>query len=694
MTGSAAKAATFSPSLAATEPLANYWLRQVMLRLRREVCWMWYERTGAEPTGITPPRIDSLSESLDRSRYWDDKQHFFFDDPTARYLTEEISSAPPLPEEAPIRGSFGWVVDQLALDPASIFLLSMGLTAAFDSAAGAVIAACHNDAARTTPTVALAQQLWHPPADILGLADSAGTLFRYGLLCRPGAACAGDDWLAPVYTPELVARRLLFPAAAPPPQLVAVRSARRAELSPSARLTALQARADPQNLRVIAVLVPSGGALGPVLESVADITGRGIVELRGGALSTAATLCWLDGTDLLVRSRCTPTDLAGAPDIPITIFADTDVPPQLWSASLEVAPMTYGERIAYWTEALGAAAADLGPVIAETSRRFRYEAETIDRIVAGIAAQPGQITPAALTATCRYAARLELGDMAQPVAPRFESTDDLFLAPKQSEQFAEVLRAMRNLTEVHYGWGTARVWNEGGISVLFAGPPGTGKTMASEILAAELDLPMYRIDLSQVVNKYIGETEKNLKRIFDAADVSDALLLFDEADAIFGKRMEARDAHDRYANLEISYLLERMERFKGLAVLATNRKKDLDEAFLRRLRYVIDFPLPGVEQRLHIWRQSIPDGVDVGDIDFDFLAHRFPMAGGHIRSVVFNACLQSAGAQHPPALGMETVVVALKRELDKINRPVSLDLFGAYGPMIQRMERETDGDTH
>jgi len=229
------------------------------------------------------------------------------------------------------------------------------------------------------------------------------------------------------------------------------------------------------------------------------------------------------------------------------------------------------------------------------------------------------------------------------------------------------------------------VWNEGGISVLFAGPPGTGKTMAAEILASELSLPLFRIDLSQVVNKFIGETEKNLKRIFDAADGSDALLLFDEADAIFGRRMEAHDAHDRYANMEICYLLDRMERFKGLSVLCTNRKKDLDEAFLRRLRYVLEFPLPGVDQRRQIWRQSIPPAVDASQLDVDFLAERFPVAGGHIRSAVFNACLQTAAAGAAPALRMEQVLVALKRELDKSNRPVGLECFGRYAPLIQRL---------
>jgi vesicle-fusing ATPase len=232
------------------------------------------------------------------------------------------------------------------------------------------------------------------------------------------------------------------------------------------------------------------------------------------------------------------------------------------------------------------------------------------------------------------------------------------------------------------------VWNEGGITALFAGPPGTGKTMAAEILAHQLDLPMYRIDLSQVANKYIGETEKNLKRLFDAADVSDCVLFFDEADSLFGRRTETRDAHDRYANLEISYLLDRMERFKGLAILASNRKKDLDEAFLRRLRYVIDFPLPSREQRLQIWSRSIPPGVGRDSVDLEFLARSFPLAGGHIRSIVFNACLQAAHRRAGRELGMEEIMIAVKREYDKLRRPLTLEQAGVYSGLIERIDRE------
>src|SRR5690606_26305303 len=259
----------------------------------------------------------------------------------------------------------------------------------------------------------------------------------------------------------------------------------------------------------------------------------------------------------------------------------------------------------------------------------------------------------------------DLGALAQPVTPRF-TLDELMLPAAQAAQLAELVTAMANLTRVHYEWGTARPWNEGGLAALFAGPPGTGKTMAAEAIARELALPLYRLDLSQVVNRYIGQTEKNLRRLFDAADVADIVLFFDEADALFGKRTEVKDAHDRYANLEISYLLERMERFKGLAILATNRRRDLDEAFARRLRFVIEFPLPGVAERLRIWRSVVPQGVDTEGVDFEFLAQRFPLAGGHIRAIVFHACLQSASEGSPQQLGMPALVRAVQREYEKL----------------------------
>jgi SpoVK/Ycf46/Vps4 family AAA+-type ATPase len=284
-----------------------------------------------------------------------------------------------------------------------------------------------------------------------------------------------------------------------------------------------------------------------------------------------------------------------------------------------------------------------------------------------------------LFAACRD--DLDLGDLAQPVTPRFD-LDELMLPARQTAQIAGLIRAAGALSVVHHDWGLAQAWNESGLSVLFTGPPGTGKTMAAEAIARDVGMPMYRIDLSQVVNKYIGETEKNLRRLFDAADSGDAILFFDEADALFGKRTEVKDAHDRYANLEVSYLLERMERFKGMALLATNRKKDLDEAFLRRLRYVVNFPLPGPEERLRIWQAVLPKGVDCSSLDLPFLAERLPLSGGYIRSAVFNACLQSVTPDAPSTLTMGPLVRAVKDEFDKLGRTVSRDQFGTYASEV------------
>jgi MoxR-like ATPase len=349
---------------------------------------------------------------------------------------------------------------------------------------------------------------------------------------------------------------------------------------------------------------------------------------------------------------------------------------------LVVPALNHAERLAAWQRAVPSA----GRWLPELARRFRYEQAAIERIGAELATLGHAPSFDQMLAAAR--ADLDLGTLAQPVEPRFVRSE-LMLAPAPSAQIDEIVAAMNNLTRVHHEWGTARAWNESGLAVLFAGPPGTGKTMAAEAIAAELALPLYRIELSQVVNKYIGETEKNLRRLFDAADSADVVLFFDEADALFGKRTEVKDAHDRYANLEISYLLERMERFKGLAILATNRKKDLDEAFLRRLRFVVEFVLPGQAERQRIWRGVIPPGVDASALDFDFLAERFKLAGGHIRGIVFQACLQSAAEGAPRKLDMPAIVRAVQREYDKLERTASLDQFGPYAALVaaQRKER-------
>ena len=228
--------------------------------------------------------------------------------------------------------------------------------------------------------------------------------------------------------------------------------------------------------------------------------------------------------------------------------------------------------------------------------------------------------------------------------------------------------------QVYDEWGMAG--SRGlGVSALFTGESGTGKTLAAEVLAAQLDLDLYHIDIPSVVSKYIGETEKNLKRVFDAADASGAILLFDEADAIFGKRSEVRDSHDRYANMEISYLLQRMETYRGLAILTTNMRSALDRAFLRRIRFVVTFPFPDPVARARIWRLMFGPKVPTQGLDWKLLA-QLNLSGGNIRSVALGAAFLAAAHDEP--VGMSHVLAAARREYAKLEKPLTEAEIGGW----------------
>jgi SpoVK/Ycf46/Vps4 family AAA+-type ATPase len=217
-------------------------------------------------------------------------------------------------------------------------------------------------------------------------------------------------------------------------------------------------------------------------------------------------------------------------------------------------------------------------------------------------------------------------------------------------------------------WGFDRKLSHGkGLSVLFAGPSGTGKTMAAEIMARELQLDLYKIDLSGVVSKYIGETEKNLARIFQEAESSNAILFFDEADALFGKRTKISDAHDRYANIETSYLLQKMEEYEGVVILATNLRENMDEAFTRRMRFIVEFPFPDAASRQQMWQTHFPREAPLSaDIDYAWLAKQFQITGGNIKNIVLSAAFFAAG--DGGAIGMEHVLYGARREFEKIGK--------------------------
>ncbi len=268
---------------------------------------------------------------------------------------------------------------------------------------------------------------------------------------------------------------------------------------------------------------------------------------------------------------------------------------------------------------------------------------------------------------CRIKARTGMEQLASRVNAK-ATWEQLVLPPEQTSLLAQITDQVAQRNRVYELWGFRNQMNRGlGISALFTGETGTGKTMAAEVIANTLELDLYRIDLSSVVSKYIGETEKNLRKLFDAAEDSGAILFFDEADALFGKRSEVKDSHDRYANIEINYLLQRMESYKGLAILASNMKSALDKAFVRRLRFIVDFPFPGIEERVKIWQKIFPPETPVeNNLDFERLA-RLNLTGGNIHSVALNAAFLAARQGIP--VSMPLIMDAARTEFRKLERP-------------------------
>jgi hypothetical protein len=269
---------------------------------------------------------------------------------------------------------------------------------------------------------------------------------------------------------------------------------------------------------------------------------------------------------------------------------------------------------------------------------------------------------------CRMQARTRLDDLAQRIDSG-ATWDELILPEAQRQILREIGSQVRHRAVVYERWGFGRQGSRGlGISAVFAGTSGTGKTMAAEVLGTELRLDLYRIDLSSVVSKYIGETEKNLRRVFDAAEEGGAILLFDEADALFGKRSEVKDSHDRYANIEVSYLLQRMETYRGLAILTTNLKSALDNAFLRRIRFVVQFPFPDEEQRAEIWRRVFPRDTPTDGLMPERLA-QLNVAGGNIRSIALHAAFLAAERGEP--VEMRHVLRAARTEYAKMEKQLT-----------------------
>ncbi len=331
----------------------------------------------------------------------------------------------------------------------------------------------------------------------------------------------------------------------------------------------------------------------------------------------------------------------------------------------------FAQRQVLWRHFLGDQAAPVIDSLAGrfvlTTRQIRDAAMTALSLVEPLDQPPGE---ADLLAAARAHSNPRLSNLAHKIEPRY-TWQDIILPPDQMELLKEIITTVLHRAQVLDQWGVGeKLASSQGVTVLFAGPPGTGKTMAAEIIASALGLDLYKIDLSTIVSKYIGETEKNLERIFNEASSSNAILFFDEADALFGKRSEVRDSHDRYANIETSYLLQRMEAYDGVTILATNLRANLDEAFTRRLQFAVDFPFPTEEDRLRIWQALFPPGVPhEPNLDFRSLAGRFKLAGGNIRNILVSAAYLAAadGGQ----VTMNHLMHSTRREMQKMGRLVN-----------------------
>lgn len=339
--------------------------------------------------------------------------------------------------------------------------------------------------------------------------------------------------------------------------------------------------------------------------------------------------------------------------------------------SLPMTPPGTIERMQLWQQAIGGADTLEPESLRDLASQFALTSGQIENalfVARNEALQSGQpISSSSLFRAARQQSAHHLGQLAQKIEPRYH-WENIVLPEEELGTLKELVAMMRFRSLVLEEWGVGKqLASSSGVSALFAGEPGTGKTLAAQVVAAELKLDLYRIDLSRVVSKYIGETEKNLDQIFDEAQNSNAVLFFDEADALFGKRSEVKDAHDRYANIEVGYLLQRMETYSGMTVLATNLRTNLDDAFTRRLNFIINFPFPDEEQRLRIWKVLLPANLPrSADIDWEFLARKFNLAGGNIRNILvagaFLAARQGIG------LNMELILQAARQEMQKTGR--------------------------
>jgi hypothetical protein len=420
--------------------------------------------------------------------------------------------------------------------------------------------------------------------------------------------------------------------------------------------------------RIVSHLLPSAA---PELHATARLLEREAI-LAGQVIFIS-----IDDSEAVEPGRMAPvTTLIESISSPVIVSADDPLRfPTRETMLFELKKPIAAEQTGLWRAALGQRAASLNGTLDSLSAHFNLSSEAIYRNSAMAITLAGSNThnghdkdlSETLWNICRVQSRVRLDKMAQRVEAD-AGWDDLVLPDNEIRTLRTIAQQMQHRLQVHDRWGFRSPSGRGmGLSAIFAGISGTGKTTAAEVLAKELNLDLFRVDLSHTVSKYIGETSRNLRRIFDVAEEAGAILLFDEADALFGKRSEVRDSHDRYANAEVSYLLQRMELYRGLAVLATNMKQAIDQAFMRRVRFVVQFPLPDATMREAIWRRALPAAAPTEAINFHALA-RLSVTGANIRNIALNGAFLAAEEDQP--IRMSHLLQAAHSEADKLERSV------------------------
>jgi AAA+ superfamily predicted ATPase len=428
--------------------------------------------------------------------------------------------------------------------------------------------------------------------------------------------------------------------------------------------------------------------------------GRRLMLAEREALLTDAVLCW-SGVDRLLHpdpgqsaEHYVFTHALARGGVPTVLLAERVWEPgrilvQRPFLRLELSDATYAERRDLWTAGLNGSSTLSGDELAALAGRFRLTPGQIQDALARARTLAwtrdpanARISGADIDAACRVQAQHRLGALARKLVPRYR-WGDIVLPESQLTTLRLIATMIRQRPVVYGEWGFDRKLAMGkGVIALFAGASGTGKTMAAEILAHELGLDLFRIDLSSVVNKYIGETEKNLERLFSEAQDSDAILFFDEADALFGKRSGVSDAHDRYANIETAYLLQRTEEYNGLVILASNLPKNMDEAFVRRIHFTINFPAPEEAERLELWQRTFPrEAPRADDLDLQFLARQLKVTGGNIRNIVLAAAFLAAEESKP--ISMRHLIRATAYEFQKMGKMLLESDFEHYFDLVR-----------